>query len=207
MSKPSIPENKDTPKDADVVDLLREAGQAKRDVGQELQAVDAFREQRKASLYWLRKATEEFEVLDKIEDILPSFVRRRYRIGSLSALSLSLWPQAFDTDDPKAADALHADVNKLFIFLIDKCEGGGAQGLSAGQPTRTLTKWNGQVGYSFTLYGLPGFEKGLRIEVNGLPAGSTCHITKKVTGYRMHEESEYEMVCGDEPSTEAAEVA
>ena len=165
------------------------------------QTVDAFREQRKISLYWLRKATEEFDILDKIEDILPSFVRRRYRIGSLTSMSLSLWPQAFDADDPEAADALHADVDKLFTFLLGK-RTDQTEYLDE-KPTRTLTKWNGQVGYNFTLAGLPGFGQGLRIEVNGLPAGSACRITKKVTGYRMKEESEYEMVCDDEPSTEA----
>ncbi|GAF96841.1 unnamed protein product, partial [marine sediment metagenome] len=53
---------------------------------------DAFREQRKTSLYWLRKATEELDLLDKIEDILPSFVRRRYRISSLTDSRLTLSP-------------------------------------------------------------------------------------------------------------------
>ena len=169
------------------------------------ETIDAFHDQRRTSLYWLRKATEEFELLDKLEGILPSFVRRRYRIGNLTPYSISLWPQAFDADDPAVADALHADVGKLHAYLLKK-RADQTEDLNK-KPTRTLTKWNGQVNYKFTLAGLPGFEKGLSFEVSGLPAGSACHITKVVTGYRMKEEAEYEMVCDDEPSTEAAEVA
>ena len=157
---------------------------------------DAFKEQRRTSLYWLRKATDELELLDKFEDILPSFVRRRYRIGSLTPYNLRLWPQAFDANVWGAADALHADVDKLYAFLLGKRHDNGGQVVLP--PSRSLTKWNGQVSYSFTLSGLPGFDR-LQVEISGLPAGSACRITKKVTGYRMHEESEYEMVCEDEP--------
>jgi len=154
---------------------------------------DAYREQRKTSLYWLRKVTGELDLLDKIEDILPSFVQRRYRIGNLTPSSLSLWPQE-PANGPEAADALHADVDKLYTYLL-----GQHPDQTYKKPRRTLVKWSGQVGYSFSLNELPGFKQGLRVEFNGLPAGSNCQITKKVTGYRMQEESEYEMVCEDEP--------
>ena len=56
----------------------------------------------------------------------------------------------------------------------------------------------GLISYTFTLVGLPGFEDGLEIIVGRLPAGSACHITKKVKGTRVVEDVEYEMVCDDE---------
>jgi hypothetical protein len=154
---------------------------------------DAFKEQRKSALYWLNKSTEELALLDKLEDVLPSFVRRRYRIGSLSTGRLSLSPSGPTTDDPEEADKLHADVNKLFVFLLGKCEGIANQ----EPPSRSLEEWRGCIRYDFTLEGLPGFEDGLVISIEHLPAGSACHITKRVTGTRVVEEVEYEMVCED----------
>lgn len=171
------------------------------------EAHDAFREHRKSSAYWLRVAQEGFELVDKLEAILPSFVRRRYRIGGLATGSVELSPSTFDADDPVAVDRLHADVNKLFIFLLGKRTGTEGDGAAPEPPSRSLTTWNGKVKYDFTMTGLPGFEGGLTIVISGLPAGSACRITKKVTGTRVVENVEYEMVCDDEPSTEAAEVA
>ncbi len=167
---------------------------------------DAFREQRKSALYWLCKATADLEVLDRIEDILPSFVRRRYIITSLYRWepttgkahgSLALSPVNFDKDDVKAADALHADVGKLFDWLVNK-RPEVEQGDGSSRPARGLTEWNGTINYEFTLTGLPDFEGGLRVAINGLPAGSACHVTKKVKGTRVVEDVEYEMVCDDE---------
>ena len=158
---------------------------------------DAFREHRKSSTYWLGVAQEGFELVDKLEAIMPSFVRRRYRIVGLTSSSLELSPLTVPTDDPMAGDALHADVNKLFVFLLSK--GKASSNPEDGVPSRSLTKWNGAVRYDFTLEGLLGFEDGLRVSIGGLPAGSACHITKKVTGTRVVEDVEYEMVCDDEP--------
>ncbi len=168
---------------------------------------DAFREQRKLALYWLRKSTEDLEVLDLVEDIMPLFVRRRYvitgvtRRGDERAMgSLDLRPLNWDEvkDDVKAADALHADVDKLFNFLLARRQDNDNQGLTQERPSRRVVKYNGLITYDFHLTGLPGFEGGLTVIFNGLPAGSACQVTKKVTGTRVVEDVEYEMVCDDD---------
>jgi len=158
---------------------------------------DAFREQRKVALYWLRNYTGDLDLLNKLEGILPSFVRRRYRFGALwGESSVEIAPLTSVTDDPSdntEADKLHADVNKLFLFLLERGETPQDQGV----PKRTLAG-SGRIKYEFTVKGLPGFEKGLAVTVSGLPAGSACRITKKVKGTRVVEDVEYEMVCDDE---------
>ncbi len=164
---------------------------------------DAFREQRKSSLYWLRNYQEELATLALLESILPSFVRRRYRFAYIHRTAeakkgaLSLEPVRPVTDDLGAANALHADVDKLFGFLLGKCQGGDSV---PERPTRAVTASTGLISYAFTLVGLPGFEDGLEITVGRLPAGSACHITKVSKGKREVEEFEYKMVCDDEPS-------
>ncbi|KKN09190.1 hypothetical protein LCGC14_1049180 [marine sediment metagenome] len=162
---------------------------------------DAFAEHRKNSLYWLRNYQEELATLALLEGILPSFVRRRYRIASLHRIAdvgrgyLSLEPAGPITDDLATANALHADVDKLFGFLLGKCQ--GADG-APERPTREVTASTGHVRYEFTLSGLPGFEDALDVTIGRLPAGSACHITKKVKGTRVVEDVEYEMVCDDD---------
>jgi hypothetical protein len=177
---------------------------------------DAFREQRKAALFWLRKGVEDLDIVDRLEGLLPSFVRRRYRITGLyrnerlraPSGTLDLCPVDVAKDDVAAADTLHADVSKLHNFLFGKCPPEGPYP-KAAPPTRTVNKWDGLVRYEFFLPSLPGFEGGLTVTISRLPAGSTCHITKKVTGTRVVEDVEYEMVCDDDtiPTEEAAEAA
>ncbi len=167
---------------------------------------DAFREQRKSALFWLRKGTEDIDIVDRLEGLLPSFVRRRYRITGLyrreglraPSGTLDLCPVDVPKDNVVAADALHADVDKLFDFLLTKRHA-VVDIVAPERPARGLVAYNGLIRYEFTLAGLPGFEGGLTVIVNGLPAGSACHITKKVTGTRVVEDVEYEMVCDDEP--------
>ncbi len=167
---------------------------------------DAYRSLRKSSLYWLEKATREIEILDRIEILLPSFVRRRYIISSLYRWepstgkahgSLDLSPVNFGKDDVRAADALHADVGKLFDWLVNK-RPEVEQGDGSSRPARGLTEWNGTIHYEFTLTGLPGFEGGLRVNIAGLPPGSACHITKISKGKKVVEEFEYKMDCDDD---------
>ncbi|KKL57523.1 hypothetical protein LCGC14_2234610, partial [marine sediment metagenome] len=172
---------------------------------------DAFREQRKSSLYWLRNYQAELATLALLENLLPSFVRRRYRIASLHRLEkrgyLSIEPAQTVTDDLMEANALHADVDKLFGFLLSKCpeDGNGAP----EQPTREVAASTGLIRYEFTLAGLPGFEDSLEITIGRLPAGSACHITKVSKGKREVEEFEYKMVCDDDsiPIDDAKEIA
>ncbi|KKL87947.1 hypothetical protein LCGC14_1929660 [marine sediment metagenome] len=168
---------------------------------------DAFREQRASSLYWLKRATEEFEVLEMLEDILPQFVRWRYRIATISRRadshiatgSLGLQPVSVVDDDVDAADRLHADVTKLFDFLLTKrvvADGAG----DPERPTRRVVQYNGTILCEFRITGLPGFEGGLDVNIGGLPAGSACRIIKTVKGSRIVEEVEYQMVCDDAPA-------
>ncbi len=159
---------------------------------------DAFREQRKNSLYWLSKAAEEFSVLERLEDILPQFVRWRYRIAAMSATSLDLQPVTVVDDDVEAADLLHADVTKLFDFLLTKRV--DTVEPDPERPTRRVVKYNGSISCEFTIRGLPGFEHDLHVTIAGLPAGSACQIIKKITGSRVVEDVEYEMVCDDAPA-------
>lgn len=169
---------------------------------------DAYREQRKSSLYWLRSSVEELDILDLVESIMPTFIRRRYRFTSLSRTmrgretsgSISLMPAKVE-DSVEAADALHADVKKLFGYLALKCGAGSPASSDLRPPDRTLSM-GGLVGYEFTLCGLPGFEAGLWVTIQGLPAGSACHITKTLKGTREIEDFEYTMVCDDEPVEE-----
>ncbi len=166
---------------------------------------DAFRVQRKSALYWIRTSGEEIETLDMLEDIMPEFVKRRYRIstvgrsirGSESEGTISLLPLEVVEDDVKAADALHADVTKLLDFLSNKCEVHNNQNPPPMKPIRKLA-FNGLINYEFALCGLPNFEAGLHVTFSGLPAGSACHITKTLKGTRTVEDYEYEMVCDDE---------
>ena len=167
---------------------------------------DAFREQRKSSLYWLRISQEELATLALLESILPSFVRRRYRITHLIRSSesrrgsLSLVPAEPVADDLAAANALHADVDKLFGFLLGKRHDNSD---APERPARSVAH-GGLIRYVFTLTGLPGFERGLEVTIGGLPAGSACHITKKVKGTRVVEDVEYVMVCDDDPVEQEA---
>ncbi len=162
---------------------------------------NAYSELRKSSMYWVKKAVADIEALELIEAIMPSFVKRRYTISSLyksetSAMgSIELYPYEADKDDVKAADALHADVGKLFDYLFSKCED---RSEVPPRPTRRLA-WNGLIQYTFRLTGLPGFEKGLDVTVSGIPAGSACRIVKKVTANRMVQDFEYTMECDEEP--------
>lgn len=166
---------------------------------------DAFREQRKSSLYWLEKTTEELAVLEILEDILPTFVRRRYRIATISRSagppsatgSLGLQPVTVADDDVEVADRLHADVTKLFDFLLTKRV--GDVDMVIERPTRRVVRYNGTIICEFRITGLPGFEGGLEVSIGGLPAGSACRIIKTVTGSRTVEDVEYQMVCDDAP--------
>ena len=167
---------------------------------------DAYRALRRAAQLWLNKVAQELEVIERLEDLLPDFVRRRYIIGTVYRWertegkahgAIELAPVDIDKDDVKAADALHADVGKLFDWLVNK-RPEVEQGDGSERPARGLTEYNGTIHYEFFLTGLPGFESGLRVTINGLPPGSACHITKKVTGTKVVEVVEYEMVCDDE---------
>ena len=165
---------------------------------------DAFAEQRKSSLYWLRNYQAELSTLSLLENLLPSFVRRRYRIVRLSRTDeirkgiLSLEPVKPVVDDVAAANALHADVDKLFGFLLGKCQDNGTP--NPNRPHREVMTYSGLIRYEFTLTGLLGFEGGLEVTIGGLPAGSACKIIKTVKGTRVVEDVEYEMVCDDAPS-------
>ncbi len=161
---------------------------------------NAYREVRKSSMYWVKKAAADIEALELIEDIMPSFIKRRYTISSLyksetsSTGNIELYPYEADKDDVKAADILHADVGKLFDYLFSKCED---RSVVPPRPERKLA-WNGLIQYTFRLRGVRGFEAGLDIKVGGIPAGSACRIVKKVTANRMVQDFEYTMEC-DEP--------
>ncbi len=168
---------------------------------------NAYREVRKSSMYWVRKAAADIEALELIEDIMPSFVKRRYTISSLhksetsSMGNIELFPYEADKDDVKAADILHADVGKLFDYLFSKCED---RSVTPPRPTRRLA-WNGLIQYTFRLVGLPGYEAHLDVTVSGIPAGSACRVVKKVTANRMVQDFEYEMECDDEQGGEELE--
>ena len=171
---------------------------------------NAYREQRKNSMYWLHKAVEEMEALNLIEDIMPSFVQRRYRIISLhksevgTSGNIDLCPVDVVEDNVEAADALHADVDKLFDYLLDKRRVLKVAGEEFPRPTRRLA-WNGLIQYTFRLVNLPGFDDGLSVTMSGLPAGSACRVVKKVTANRMVQDFEYEMECDDEQGGEELE--
>ena len=166
---------------------------------------NAYREQRKSSMYWIRTSAEELDTLDLLEDILPEFVGRRYRFISISRHQpkegvawgrVEIVPsEPVGKDDVAAADALHADVNKLFRFLLSKRVNPDLA--IVGEPVRSLT-YSGSIRYTFGMRGVPGFEGGLETMVSGLPAGSACHITKTSKGTREVEEFEYTMECDDQ---------
>ena len=171
---------------------------------------DAYREQRKSSMYWIRESTKDLEVLDMLEDVLPSFIARRYRFISISRHEqreggawgrMEIVPAEYvkivaGKEDVKAADALHADVNKMFKFLLSKRVNPDSD-VRLQEPVRGLT-YSGSIRYDFQVNGLPGFEGGLDVLVSGLPAGSACHITKTSKGTREVEEFEYTMECDDQ---------
>jgi len=173
---------------------------------------NAYREQRKSSMYWIRISTEELVVVDRLEAILPSFVGRRYRFVSISRHQpqpgkaygrVEIAPsEPVDKDDVKAADALHADVDKLYSFLGSKRTDPDL--VKPAKPVRDLT-YGGNIRYTFDMRGVPGFEGGLEVTVSGLPAGSACHITKTSKGVREVEEFEYKMECDDEAAGEELE--
>lgn len=166
---------------------------------------DAYREQRKSSVYWIRMSTQELDILDLLEDVLPAFVGRRYRFVSISRHEPSeggAWGRVeivpveqVEEGDVKAADALHADVGKLFSFLLTKRTNPDL--VEPNPPVRTLD-YMGHIRYDFIVNGVPRFEAGLGVLVSGLPAGSACHITKTIKGKREIEEFEYTMECDDE---------
>ena len=167
---------------------------------------DAFAEARKSARYWVRVSNEELHILDLLERLLPSFVGRRYRISSINRVEsesgntgrLTLAPVAGE-DSVEAANALHADVAKLYDYLLGKREPGSYP--EQVLPIRKLG-YNGTITYEFTLRGLFGFEGRLDMTISGLPAGSACRITKKVTGTKVVDVVEYEMECDDDPPSE-----
>ncbi len=167
---------------------------------------NAYREQRKSSMYWIRRSADELDVLDMLEDILPSFVGRRYRFVSISRHEqrdgeawgrVEIVPsEPVKEGDVKAADALHADMDKLFKFILSKRVNPDPD-VRLQEPVRGLTL-TGSIRYDFVVSGVPGFEGGLDVLISGLPAGSACHITKTFKGKREVEEFEYSMVCDGE---------
>ncbi len=170
---------------------------------------NAYREQRKSSMYWIRTSAEELDVLDLLEDVLPAFVGRRYRFVSISRHQpkeggawgrVEITPAKYveianGKEDVKAANAFHADVNKLFRFLLSKRVNPDLARVA--EPIRDLT-YGGSIRYTSDMKGVPGFDAGLEVVVSGLPAGSACHITKTSKGVREVEEFEYKMECDDE---------
>jgi len=167
---------------------------------------DAYREQRKTSMYWINISTKELNALDLLEEILPSFVARRYRFTTVSRYEeeggreawgrIEMVPaELVKEDDIEAADALHVDVDKLFKFLLSKRTNPDIE--EVAEPVRGLA-YSGSIRYDFQVTGLPGFEGGLDVLVSGLPAGSACHITKTSKGKREIEEFEYTMECDDD---------
>lgn len=166
---------------------------------------NAYREQRKSSMYWIRTSADELDVLDMLEDILPAFVGRKYRFVSISRHQpreggawgrIEIVPvETVKEDDVKAADALHADVTKLFSYLLIKRTN---PDIAEPNPPVRKVDYVGHIRYDFIVNGIPKFEAGFDVVVSGLPAGSACHITKTSKGVREVEEFEYEMVCDDD---------
>ena len=172
---------------------------------------NAYREARSSSLYWIRTSTEELGTLEKLEDILPTFVRRRYRFICISRHQpkggeaygrMEIVPAETVKNDVEAADALHADVTKLFDFLLTKTTNPSLT--KTNLPVRKLDHI-GRISYDFIVTGIPGFLAGLDVKVSGLPAGSACHITKTSKGVREVEDFEYKMKCDDEQPGEELE--
>jgi len=166
---------------------------------------NAYREQRKTSMYWIRTSAEELDILDMLEDVLPTFVGRRYRFVLISRHQpredkawgrVEIVPsEPVKEDDVKAADSLHADVGKLYTFLLSRRMGPDFR--TPNLPVRKVDHM-GYIRYDFNVSGIPGFEAGLDVLVSGLPPGSACHITKTPKGVREVEQFEYTMECDDE---------
>ena len=131
--------------------------------------------------------------LNKLEELLPSFVAGRFRFIAISENYLSMFPFAAESFDP---DSMHADVYKLFKFLVKKRVDNGNIGLSPDAPSRIINKNSGLITYHFTLHGLP--MDPLSVEISGLPVGSKCEVIKHVKGTRVVEDVEYELVCEEE---------
>lgn len=172
---------------------------------------DGFRDLRQTGEFWSDYGKRMTEGVDLLAALMPDFVRRRYTVtyyyrseGDEPYGSLYLGPVESGQKDTETANARHADVTKLFNWLLDKrtapdtTEGAEPQ-REPREPKRTLDRNNGSITYDFRIDDLPDFPQGLTVTVGGLGAGSACHITKKVTGTHEVEDVEYEMVCDDDP--------
>ncbi len=154
---------------------------------------NAFARERKDCAANLRYTAERLVALDQLEELLPAFVARRFRFMGIAENYLSLYPAEPENADP---DSLHADVYKLFDFLVKKRVDSGNSGLLAHDPTRTVNKSSGLISYRFTITGLP--MSPLSVEISGIPVGSKCEIIKHVKGTKTVEDVEYELVCEED---------
>ena len=170
---------------------------------------DAFQNLRRAGEYWKRFGEEQLEGADLLEGFLPDFIRRRYIVDHFYRSSdrakahgsVKLMPVDGGTEDPKVANVLHADVNKLFRWLLNKRGDVAIDAPPHQEPVKPKRSVNsiGSIRYEFTINDLGEFPDGLAIEFSGLGAGSACRITRKVTGTHVEEDVTYEMVCDDDP--------
>lgn len=171
---------------------------------------DAFVNLRRAGRYWKRFGEEQLEGADLLEGFLPDFIRRRYTVEHFYRSSdrakdygsVKLMPVDGGAEDTAVANVLHADVNKLFRWLLNKRE--AAEGETRREPAKPKRSVNsvGVINYEFTIDDLGEFPDGLAIEFSGLGAGSACRIIKTVTGTHEVEDVTYEMVCDDDPPAE-----
>jgi hypothetical protein len=169
---------------------------------------NAYARMRDIMLASVSNTMQNVRALDTLELVMPSFIGRRYRLGnfyqsggpnkSYHELYAELIP---DMDMPKeeittkAANALHADVTKLFGFLASKQERQEDGNDVLHPPVRDLG-YNGMIKYSMKINRLPGLGGAkLILEFSGIPAGSKCEVIKTVTGTRMVEEFEYTLKC------------
>lgn len=175
---------------------------------------DGFQDLRRTGKYWTDYGERMTKGADLLEALLPDFVRRRYTVsyfyrsdGDKPYGVATLYPVDGGAEDTEAANIVHADVNKLFDWLVKKRttpDPAEAPALrqEPWKPRRSLDSGNGSISYELKVCDLPDFPQGLTVTFAGLGAGSACHITKKVTGTHEVEDVEYKMVCDDDPPPE-----
>lgn len=160
----------------------------------------AFSSQRQSLTGQIRWATKTIELVDKVEQIMPTFVGNRYRIMSVyeggDTVTLEISPDGEKPEPGKPADKLHADVTKLFDFLKTKQ---GTTDKPVTEPTRGVGYGGTSLRYRFVVPGLPALAPADRLEViiSGIPEGSACRIVAKSKGKREFEDFEYTLVCDE----------
>lgn len=174
-----------------------------------MSSFNAYRRTQAAQLEFFARSLKVAEIIDPV---FPAFVGNRYRVesiyedpgygGNRGRYTVVLQPD-LDKMPRGKADSLHADVDKLYTYLVGKRNSDG-NGDCLIEPTRSAQSWGGKDGegaikYRMVVSHIPELGgKHLEVNINGIPEGSKCKLVRTPKGEpRQIQDYTVELVCED----------